>query len=112
MATFFFKKTFIKRLSFLSPFVISFQLNAQTPFLEIRTYSPPSFGQYSIKSSVDHHLPLSNTADGIFTRFDGTSLYENLIFPECAQGISCYDGHAGVDYHMPENIPILAPAPG
>ncbi len=112
MSTFFFKKTFIKRLSFLSPFIISFQLNAQTPFLEIRPYSPPSFGQYPIKSSVDHHLPLSNTADGIFTRFDGTSLYENLIFPECAQGISCYDGHAGVDYHMPENIPILAPAPG
>ena len=88
------------------------KINAQSTFLEIRPYSPPAFGQYSIKSSVDHHLPLSNTTDGIFTRLDGESLYENLIFPECDQGISCYDGHAGVDYHMPENTPILAPASG
>ena len=113
MSLFFYKKVFFWKSCFASIFFFTACLvSAQSPFLEIRPYSPPSFGQYSIKSSVDHHLPLSNTADGIFKRFDGESLYNNLIFPECAQGISCYDGHAGVDYHMPENTPILAPAAG
>ena len=102
----------MKGFFFTILFFTFIKINAQSPFLEIRPYSPPAFGQYSIKSSVDHHLPLSNTTDGIFTRLDGESLYENLIFPECNQGISCYDGHAGVDYHMPENTPILAPASG
>ena len=93
-------------------FYSSFQTYGQSPFLEIRPYAVPSFGQYSIKASIDHHLPLANVTDGVFKRFDGDSLFENLIFPNCTQGVSCYDGHAGVDYHMPANTPILAPAPG
>ena len=37
---------------------------------------------------------------------------DNLMFPDCLQGSSCYDGHAGVDYYMESGTPIIAPANG
>ena len=87
-------------------------LHGQTPFLKIRPYAQPDFIQYDLKNHVDHHYPTSNITDGSFRRFDGASLTQNLMFPECDQGTSCYDGHAGVDYYMPAGTPILAPADG
>jgi hypothetical protein len=65
----------------------------QTPFLELRPYAQPDFIQYDIKNNVDHHYPTSNIIDGNFRRFDGVNLTENLMFPNCDQGSSCYDGH-------------------
>ena len=85
---------------------------AQEPFLEIRPYAPPSFQQYPAKHHVDHHYPSSNIADNIFLRFDGTEFTGDVIYPDCLSGSSCYDGHAGTDYYMPLNTPILAPAGG
>jgi hypothetical protein len=87
-------------------------VNGQTPFLEIRPYVEPDFVQYDLKNHVDHHYPTANIVDGDFRRFDGVNLTQNLMFPNCDQGSSCYDGHAGVDYYMPEGTPILAPANG
>ena len=87
-------------------------LFGQTPFLEIRPYAKPDFVQYDLKSHVDHHYPTANITDGNFRRFDGVNLTDDLMFPNCDQGSSCYDGHAGVDYYMPAGTPILAPAGG
>jgi len=85
---------------------------AQSPFLETRPYVKPDFIQYDIKNHVDHHHPTSNLVDGVFSRFDGVDLVDNLMFPDCIQGSSCYDGHAGVDYYMEAGTPIIAPANG
>lgn len=87
-------------------------LFSQDPFLEIRPYSPPSFEQYPASQYVDHHHPYSNETDNIFLRFDGFEFNDNVIYPDCLSGSSCYDGHAGVDYFMPYETPILAPAGG
>ena len=64
-----------------------------------------------MRAHVDHNYP-TQTPNGIFDRFDGNSFDEDIIAFDCTNGISCYDGHAGVDYYMPVNTPILAPAPG
>ena len=40
------------------------------------------------------------------------SFSDNIIAFNCASGTSCYDGHAGNDYHMPADVPILAAADG
>ena len=101
----------LKSLSFICILAMYF-LHGQTPFLKIRPYAQPDFIQYDLKNHVDHHYPTSNITDGSFRRFDGASLTQNLMFPECDQGTSCYDGHAGVDYYMPAGTPILAPADG
>ena len=87
-------------------------LLAQGPFLEIRPFVQPTFEQYSSRNHVDHHYPSSNIQDGIFLRFDGAEFTNDIIFPDCPSGSSCYDGHAGTDYYMPLNTPILAPAGG
>ena len=84
---------------------------SQEPIFEIKPYLPPEFEQYPIKAHVDHHFP-SQLVDGVNVRFDGFEFTEDIIAFNCIHGISCYDGHAGVDYYMPENTPILAPAPG
>ena len=84
----------------------------QEPFLEIRPFSAPSFEQYPARQHVDHQLPTSNIQDGTFLRLDGASFSEDIIYPNCVTGSSCYDGHAGIDFHMPFNTPILAPAGG
>ena len=85
---------------------------AQEPFLEIRPYIAPSYEQYPASQHVDHHHPYSNGADSLFLRFDGAQYTNDVIFPECISGSSCYDGHAGIDYYMPFDTPILAPATG
>ena len=87
-------------------------LIGQEPFLEIRPFVKPTFEQYSSRNHVDHHYPSSNIQDGIFLRFDGAEFTNDVIFPDCPSGSSCYDGHAGTDYYMPLNTPILAPAGG
>ncbi len=102
----------MKRLPIILLAMSMWLLIGQTPFLEIRPYAVPDFIQYDIKNHVDHHYPTANITDGNFRRFDGVNLTENLMFPECNQGTSCYDGHAGVDYYMPAGTPILAPADG
>ena len=102
----------MKRLPIILLAMPMWLLIGQTPFLEIRPYAVPDFIQYDIKNHVDHHYPTANITDGNFRRFDGVNLTENLMFPECNQGASCYDGHAGVDYYMPAGTPILAPADG
>jgi len=97
---------------YLTPFIFISLLNGQEPFLEIRPFSTPSFEQYPARQHVDHQLPTSNVQDGVFLRLDGFSFNENIIYPNCATGSSCYDGHAGIDFHMPFNTPIIAPAGG
>ena len=84
---------------------------SQEPIFEIKPYQPPEFEQYPIKAHVDHHFP-SQIVDGVNVRLDGFEFTEDIIAFGCTHGTSCYDGHAGVDYYMPENTPILAPAPG
>jgi hypothetical protein len=84
---------------------------SQEPFLEIRPYVTPDYEQYPASAHVDHNYP-TQTPNGIFSRFDGKSFDEDIIAFDCTNGFSCYDGHAGVDYYMPVNTPILAPAPG
>ena len=87
-------------------------LFSEEPFLEIRPFSPPSFEQYPASQYVDHHHPYSNETDNIFLRFDGFEFNDDVIYTDCLSGSSCYDGHAGVDYFMPYETPILAPADG
>ena len=107
----------MKKLSIISykklTFFLFFSLiNGQEPFLNIRPYVPPSFEQYPVSNCVDHHHPSTNQQDNMFLRFDGVEFTDDLIYPDCLTGTSCYDGHAGVDYFMPLNTPILAPADG
>ena len=87
-------------------------LYGQEPFLGIRPYVPPSFEQYPVSNCLDHHFPSTNQEDDVFLRFDGAEFTNDLVYPECLTGSSCYDGHAGIDYFMPLNTPILAPADG
>ena len=95
-----------------APILLCSCLLSQEPFLEIRPYTPPSFEQYSVSHNIDHHYPQTNQIDDLFLRFDGMEFTENLLYPDCLSGLSCYDGHAGVDYYMPFYNPILAPADG
>ena len=87
-------------------------LYGQEPFLGIRPYVPPSFEQYPVSNCLDHHFPSTNQEDNVFLRFDGAEFTNDLVYPECLTGSSCYDGHAGIDYFMPLNTPIFAPADG
>ena len=82
-------------------------LYGQEPFLNIRPYVPPSFEQYPVSNCLDHHFPSTNQEDNVFLRFDGVEFTDDLVYPECLTGSSCYDGHAGIDYFMPLNTPIL-----
>ena len=84
---------------------------AQTPFLESLPYVSPDFQQYPIRHHTDHNYP-TQTTNGINARFDGRIFTNNIVAFNCPAGISCYDGHAGNDYHMPINTPILASADG
>ena len=107
----------MKKLSIISYkkviYILSFSIiTGQEPFLEIRPFSQPSFQQYPASNHVDHHHPLSNETDNLFLRFDGVEFINDVIYPDCLTGASCYDGHAGVDYFMPIYTPILAPAGG
>ena len=101
--------TYIKK--FIPTFLISL-LSGQEPFLDMRPYVPPSFEQYPASNCVDHHYPTTNQEDNVFLRFDGVEFTDDLIYPDCLTGSSCYDGHAGIDYFMPLNTPIIAPADG
>ena len=106
----------MKNLSIIS-YLFLFLNNAvflfsQDPFLEIRPFTPPSFEQYPASQYVDHHHPYSNQTDNLFLRFDGREFSDDVIYPSCLSGSSCYDGHAGVDYFMPYGTPLLAPANG
>jgi len=107
----------MKKLSIMSFINLFFifcvgALMGQEPFLELRPFEPPSFEQYPSSSHVDHHHPYSNGTDNLFLRFDGSEFVNDVIYPDCIYGASCYDGHAGTDYFMPFNTPILAPADG
>ena len=86
-------------------------ISGQEPFLTVKPYVDPEFQQYAIRNHADHHYP-SQTPDGINVRFDGSSFSENIVAFNCNSGTSCYDGHAGNDYHMPLDVPILAAADG
>ena len=86
-------------------------ISGQAPFLTVKPYVEPEFQQYAIRNHADHHYP-SQTPDGINVRFDGSSFSENIVAFNCNSGTSCYDGHAGNDYHMPLDVPILAAADG
>ena len=92
-------------IMFVTPIV------AQTPFLESLPYVSPDFQQYPIRHHTDHNYP-TQTTNGINARFDGRIFTNNIVAFNCPAGISCYDGHAGNDYHMPINTPILAAADG
>jgi len=107
----------MKKLSILSfmnlcLFLFSVRILAQEPFLELRPFQPPGFEQYPAAQHVDHHHPYSNQADNLFLRFDGVEFVDDVIYPNCLSGSSCYDGHAGIDYFMPHNTPIIAPTDG
>ena len=106
------KKLSIISYKKLALFLFFSLINGQEPFLNIRPYVPPSFEQYPVSNCVDHHHPSTNQQDNMFLRFDGVEFTDDLIYPDCLTGTSCYDGHAGVDYFMPLNTPILAPADG
>ncbi len=99
-----------KELTYI--FLISKFLFSQEPFLEIKPYEIPNFQQYPVSQNLDHQYPSSNITDNVFLRFDGFEFEGDVIYPDCLTGTSCYDGHAGVDFHMPFNTPILAPANG
>tara|TARA_B100000678_G_scaffold169830_1_gene141620 strand:+ start:1839 stop:3269 length:1431 start_codon:yes stop_codon:yes gene_type:complete len=92
-------------------FFLATILSAQDPFLMVKPYAAPEFEQYAIRHHTDHSYP-TQTPNGINTRFDGNIFYNNIVAFNCTPGISCYDGHAGNDYHMPLGIPILAAADG
>ena len=77
----------MKRLPIILLAMPMWLLIGQIPFLEIRPYAIPDFIQYDIKNHVDHHYPTANITDGNFRRFDGVNLTENLMFPECNQGL-------------------------
>ena len=83
----------------------------QPPFLESLPYAVPEFQQHSIRHHTDHNYP-TQTTNGVNARFDGEVFYNNIVAFNCPAGVSCYDGHAGNDYHMPLNTPILAAADG
>ncbi len=85
-------------------------LRSQTPFLETHPYPPPSNEQYPIIQNLDHDLPYAE--DGFFLRFDGYGFDENIMYPSCMLGTSCYDGHGGIDFKIPYGYPITAPADG
>ena len=108
--------TAMKKLSIIYSFFIYLGflpiLKSEIPFLEVRPFSPPSFEQYPASQTVDHQFPYTNQTDGVFVRFDGEEFNDGVIYPECVPGKSCYDGHAGIDFFMPFNTPILAPANG
>ena len=101
-------------MSFINMFIVfsSVALVGQEPFLELRPFEPPGFEQYPVSAHVDHQCPCSNVIDSLLLRFDGVELVDEVVYPDCRSGHSCYDGHAGVDYNMPFNTPILAPAGG
>ena len=102
----------VVRYQFLFPLTISIKIIvAQTPFLEFIPYATPEFQQYSIRHHTDHNYP-TQTLNGVNERFDGNIYYNNIVAFNCTPGVSCYDGHAGNDYHMPINTPILAAADG
>ena len=100
------KKISIRSYKNIALIQLCSQLLSQVPFLEIKPYVPPSFQQYSVYNNVDHHYPYTNQTDDIFLRFDGAEFTDNLLYPDCLSGTSCYDGHAGVDYYMPFYNPI------
>ena len=88
------KLSIISFLHLLCFFDLGF-LFAQEPFLEIRPFSPPNFDQYHASQYVDLLLPYSKETDNIFLRFDGFEFNDDVIYPDCLSGSSCYDGHAG-----------------
>ena len=94
-------------------FVIMFvtTIVAQNPFLKSLPYASPDFQQYPIRHHTDHNYP-TQTTNGVNARFDGRIFTNNIVAFNCPAGISCYDGHAGNDYHMPINTPILSAADG
>ena len=96
---------------YLAIFFATQIISGQEPFLTVKPYVEPEFQQYAIRNHADHHYP-SQTPDGINVRFDGSSFSENIVAFNCNSGTSCYDGHAGNDYHMPLDVPILAAADG
>ena len=101
----------VKRPSFLFVILSTKIVVAQLPFLESLPYAAPDFQQYPIRHHTDHNYP-TQTTNGVNTRFDGRIFTNNIVAFNCSPGISCYDGHAGNDYHMPINTPILASADG
>ena len=94
-------------------FVIMFvtTIVAQNPFLKSLPNASPDFQQYPIRHHTDHNYP-TQTTNGVKARFDGRIFTNNIVAFNCPAGISCYDGHAGNDYHMPINTPILSAADG
>ena len=101
----------VKRPFFLFVILSTKIVVAQLPFLESLPYAAPDFQQYPIRHHTDHNYP-TQTTNGVNTRFDGRIFTNNIVAFNCSPGISCYDGHAGNDYHMPINTPILASADG
>jgi hypothetical protein len=96
---------------YLAIFFATQIISGQEPFLTVKPYIEPEFQQYAIRNHADHHYP-TQIPDGINVRFDGNSFSENIVAFNCNSGASCYDGHAGNDYHMPSDVPILAAADG
>ena len=96
---------------YIAMFFAAHIISGQEPFLTVKPYAEPEWQQYAIRNHVDHHYP-AQMPDGVNVRFDGSSFSENIVAFNCNSGTSCYDGHAGADYHMPLDVPILAAADG
>jgi murein DD-endopeptidase MepM/ murein hydrolase activator NlpD len=79
------------------------------PFMRLPFDNPPkSF--YTINSFFDHQLP-RNFNNSIVLRFDGKQ-YNVSAQTGCWIGVTCYSGHAAIDYGTPMNTPLYAVADG
>ncbi len=90
------------------------------PFLErpfvTPTSEPPSF--YRVNSFLDHRYPLYRlepiSDQENFLRFDGQDFTSPIPVDarNCHTGQSCYTGHDGLDYSIPEGVAVRSVAAG
>ena len=79
------------------------------PFLSL-PFDQPVDSFIKINSFFDHASP-NYTKNGTIVRFDGKTLPDPNS-ATCLLGVSCYDGHDGLDYSTGAGRPMLAAADG